>query len=398
MDANSSVVIPCCSQQLHVTCLSRCFSSRGLVCPFCNQSLATFASSSTFQAASVLHECVIDVNATPTNQGVNSLVLPQIFPPSPDHTTFLCCPRRGPPPLFEPTNDRRMEWSPHQNPGSSQWISQWLCVQCNCVVGPLIPHRPEVACSSCGSSCSTLVVDCVSSNRWMWCGSCQRREEIRPIASPDAIGAFNWFVRGPLSTMGSLYGWGESPISPPGSGPQSWLFCPLISLGLVAAEQARGAPLYSTGSRSPVPDVQRAFWCSQAMEVIQLYSDFFQSLSPQSDVALSLQCGWSGGQHLPADVQERCTPPQIMAALYLWLSSQCSAFSPAEHPAGRVESTPLPNATPEGVLPSPFRSVPHLVPSPFSSVPVVSPPAAPSLPSRPCSSLGVQPVRQSARC
>ena len=25
--------------------------------------------------------------------------------------------------------------------------------------------------------------------------------------------------------------WGDSPINPPGAGPQSWLFCFLISLG-----------------------------------------------------------------------------------------------------------------------------------------------------------------------
>ena len=75
---------------------------------------------------------------------------------------------------------------------------------------------------------------------------------------------------------GRLYGWGQSPISPPGNGSQSWLFCPLISLALAAAEP---------GSRSPLPDVQRDFWNSQAAQIIHLCRDHFQSLAPDSEVA-----------------------------------------------------------------------------------------------------------------
>ena len=103
--------------------------------------------------------------------------------------------------------------------------------------------------------------------------------------------------------MGRLFGWGESPISPPGSGSQSWLFFPLISLALAADDRERNVPLYPTGSRSPLPDVQRDFWNSEAAQIIQLHSDHFQSLNPDSEVARALQSGWSGGQHLPAIVQ-----------------------------------------------------------------------------------------------
>ena len=33
-----------------------------------------------------------------------------------------------------------------------------------------------------------------------------------------------WFSHGPLTTLGRLYGWGDSLINPPGAGPQSLLF------------------------------------------------------------------------------------------------------------------------------------------------------------------------------
>ena len=93
-------------------------------------------------------------------------------------------------------------------------------------------------------------------------------------------------------------------ILPPGAGSQSWLFCPLISLGLVHAVRARSVALYSTGSRTPLPAPQHDFWMSCASDIVQLYGEYFQSLSPSSGVATMLQSGWSGGEHLPALVQE----------------------------------------------------------------------------------------------
>ena len=38
----------------------------------------------------------------------DSLVVPSGFPPRPESPLFLCCPRVGPPPQFEPSMDRRM--------------------------------------------------------------------------------------------------------------------------------------------------------------------------------------------------------------------------------------------------------------------------------------------------
>ena len=43
--------------------------------PFCNQSLAEFAKSGSFLASSVFHGCVVDVDVSPTNRGINALVL-----------------------------------------------------------------------------------------------------------------------------------------------------------------------------------------------------------------------------------------------------------------------------------------------------------------------------------
>ena len=62
----------------------------------------------------------------------------------------------------------------------------------------------------------------------------------------------DWFSHGPLSRFPSLYGWGRGDPTPPGSGTQSWLFCPLISLGLALAQSRMGVPPYSTGNREQV--------------------------------------------------------------------------------------------------------------------------------------------------
>ena len=83
MTVNSSIEVPCCHQRLHVTCLARSFSSRGVDCPFCNQSIAEFARSSYFLASSLFHGCLVDLDVPPSNRGTNSLVLPLGFPRPP---------------------------------------------------------------------------------------------------------------------------------------------------------------------------------------------------------------------------------------------------------------------------------------------------------------------------
>ena len=147
---------------------------------------------------------------------------------------MICCPRSGPPPDFEESTDRMMEWSPQQL--SNQWGPQWLCLRCGRSMElSQIPQRPDIVCSQCGVNCPTMIMDCREGNRWMWCPHCQRREEISHVLPVSPT----WFSHGPLTILVRLYAWGDSPILPPGAGSQSWLFCPLISLGLVHAERAR---------------------------------------------------------------------------------------------------------------------------------------------------------------
>ena len=101
---------------------------------------------------------------------------------------------------------------------------------------------------------------------------------------------------------------GDSPILPPGASSQSWLFCPLISLGLVHAERARSVALYSTGSRTLLLALQHDFWMSCASDIVHMDGDYFQSLSHSFGVTTMLQSGWSGGVSTSHFfVKEQCT-------------------------------------------------------------------------------------------
>ena len=87
---------------------------------------------------------------------------------------------------------------------------------------------------------------------------------------------------------------------------------------------------------------------SCASDIVQLYGEYFQSLSPSSDVATMLQSGWSGSEHLPALVQEQCT--HIMDALHAWLSIQCSVFGGDQRPQPQIlapVAVPLPVTPPQ---------------------------------------------------
>ena len=191
------------------------------------------------------------------------------------------------------------------------------------------PFTTHFHCPQCSDSNLTFVLDCSSNVHWTWCSRCQQRGvEVpqSPLPVPQSAGVSGWFSRGPLSQMGRLYGWRDSPISPPGGGPQSWLFCPLISLALESIEIARGVSRWSTGSRHPVPDPQCEFWRSTALEIIQMFGAHVQSLTHDSEVAQGLQHNWDGGEHLSARLQELCSPPHIMSALCAWLVRQCDEF------------------------------------------------------------------------
>ena len=110
----------------------------------------------------------------------------------------------------------------------------------------------------------------------------------------------------------SLYGWGRGDPTPPGSGTQSWLFCPLISLGLAVAESRLGVPPYSTGNREQVPSEQSQFWTTHALPIIRAHADHFHSLDRSPPAAVLLQ-SWEGG-HLD------------MSMIAVWLSDAVTQF------------------------------------------------------------------------
>ena len=218
---------------------------------------------------------------------------------------------------------------------------------------------PEATCPGCHQNAG-VVVDVTTGNVRRVCTSCNRL-----VTVPDADEERrDWFSSGPLTQMGPLYGWGSSPPSLPGEGPQSWLFCPLISLGLLVVEARRAVPLYSTGPRAPVPDPQAQFWTSRARDVIHAFADHFSSLASDNPLAVTLssQVSWGPtGDHLEACIQDALTPLHITSMLEVWLTSQAGSF------VGDAEQS---RQSPPPTAPAPPSSVPSdPVPSPFLSSP-----------------------------
>ena len=215
------------------------------------------------------------------------------------------------------------------------------------------------------------------------------------VASMHSI----WNVLSALSSHVESYGWDARTLSRPGEGTQSWLFCRLISLGMLLNILA-----YTTGPRAPVPKCQRQFWSRNAGELIDAYAAHFASL-PRNDplvAALTQSQAWGpSGDHLDARLQEQCTPPHILSMMEVWISAQV-AGSTIPPSAPTVVDTNFHNGSsgspadnvgaPSRPLPSPFvpsRTFPEVPPrSPFASqashVPlhgsVVSNPFATSLP------------------
>ena len=113
-----------------------------------------------------------------------------------------------------------------------------------------------------------------------------------------------------------------------GQGPQSWLFCPIISLALAVVERAQGVTPFSTRPRSAVPPAQQQFWLTHAAAIVDSLASHFQSLS-QSHVAqvLQSQSSWVGGEHLSGPQQELCVPPSVLDSLSTWLATQCEQFA-----------------------------------------------------------------------
>ena len=244
-------------------------------CPPCNQSVSEFARASSFSASTLFHVCIINVDRPPLNRGLNSVVLPS-FPPSREWPVFLCCPRLGPFPHFDPSNDRRMDGC--VSVATGQWADSRTTLH---------PVLDSVHCG--GGSCQfrvLVVVFEVPPSDWGY--TIRSHSTSPPVSVTVPVTSRDWFTQGPLRQMGLLCGRRDSPIRVPGSGTQAWLLCQVISLALAGAERARHVALYSTGPRQPAPTEQEGFWTSIAEAVINCLATHFQSLSSQSSVALEL--------------------------------------------------------------------------------------------------------------
>ena len=145
-----------------------------------------------------------------------------------------------------------------------------------------------------------------------------------PAFPPDHDPPSDWFSHGPLTRCPSLYGWGRGDPTHPGSGTQSWLFCPLISLGLALAESRMGVLPYSTGNCEQFPSEQSHFWTAHALPIVRAHADHCHSLDRRQHAAALLQ-PWQGG-HLDSVAQEVVTPPDIMSMIAVWLSHTVTQF------------------------------------------------------------------------
>ena len=158
---------------------------------------------------------------------------------------------------------------------------------------------------------------------------------------------------------------------------------PSVSMGvslpslLQAAVPSRGFSVHSSHSRWPFLCIPR--------DLGTMISGIRQSLNPDSEVARALQSGWSGGQHLPANVQKMCSPPHIMSVLHSWLSSQCSIFdldsggvsmgrNPSDHQSSRVERPSVSHASGGQTPISPFAADAPVAAPPVPAPPTVSSP------------------------
>ena len=135
---------------------------------------------------------------------------------------------------------------------------------------------------------------------------------------------------------------GRGDSTPPGSGTQSWLFCPLISHGLALAESRMGVPPCFAGNREQVPSEQSQFWTAHALSIIRAYTDHFHSLD-RCQLAAALLQSWQGG-HLDSVAQEVVTPPNILSMIAVWLSDSVTQFRQGDssHHASAPPPPPFP--------------------------------------------------------
>ena len=189
-----------------------------------------------------------------------------------------------------------MEWSPihpFAQGSSSAWVPQWVCRSYGSSASIQdIPDLPTVSCSRCSSSAAVVFQQA----HWTRCSflrllltRCPSRQ-CRPPTSTSHTGASS-------STQQILLIGSCTVLFPifhpsPGSGTQSWLFCPLISLGLALAESRLGVPPYSTGNCEQVPSEQsQFFWATHALPIIHAHADHFHSLDRSLPATLSCSHG-----------------------------------------------------------------------------------------------------------
>ena len=221
-----------------------------------------------------------------------------------------------------------MEWSPvHPEVGHDEWIMQWICRSCgrNITLSD-VPSLQPGQCVACSSPLG-LVVDAHSGHATRCCTSCPRAAV---LCAEQPVGDVpSWFSSGPLSGFGALFGWGSGPLTVPGSGTQSWMFCSLISLGLERAEVLRAVVPFSVGGRAQSPPDQAQFWHRNVLHVIEAWTEHFMGFSSSDPraVALTSRESWGvGGDHLSPQLQESMVPGEVLSMMTVWLTAQVSQF------------------------------------------------------------------------
>ena len=171
-----------------------------------------------------------------------------VVPSPPPLTWPTCCHRVGGPPDYAPLMDRQMEWSPIQpgaSGGSSSWALQLVCFTCSWTFRVEdVPPLPEM-------SCPRWQLD-----RWSSPG---RDDRGRRVCNWSQFQIHHSKIGSGVDHCAAcpLNGWDARNLSRSGKGTQSWLFCPLISFGMLKVETTLNIPAYPTGLRAPEPECQR---------------------------------------------------------------------------------------------------------------------------------------------
>ena len=273
----NSVALPCCHQRMHYRCLVHSCARLWRRMPVLHQRSVAFPDKS-FCRNFPCSPQPLPLTFRRAHRILWSTHGPNL-PPEPDIWPS-CCFRTSGPPDFAPVDDHKMERSPLQPTAQgevlSRWTPQWICRSCGCSTSmDDIPTMDMVSCPSC--SAPGVVFNRPTGGAVRFCVPCRREVNLsspshpplphdppplphdsspapQPSATPPPTR--DWFTHGPLSRFSPLYGWGSALPTPPGSGSQSWLFCPLISLGLPLQNPNSGsllAPPQDSSVSPPAP-------------------------------------------------------------------------------------------------------------------------------------------------